>query len=258
MSSVKNCGKSSATKTVKGFTLIELLIVIAIIAILAGISSVLIQGFVRDARLETANNKAQQVYSAVQNTLIQFEITQDYKPIDAYVLNGKSDDETAKYIELQFEMKNGTLNGSDVTVTNLTASSDKTFTYSSSYDFPTASVYADDNGRRFSKLAKYLCDSLSEDFDGYAFVCIDMENYVVDSVVFSEDARVKTNGVLDFANTYKKTGSTDGTAIKGCDDVFDQKAKYNGKDTTHVNARGIVVGFYPMMNDMPSGTFTKN
>ena len=258
MSSVKSCGKSSALKTVKGFTVLELIIVIAIIAILAGISSIAVQGFVRDARLEAANNKAQQVYSAVQNALIQFEITQDYTVIDADVLDGTSLTETAKYIELQFEMNNGTMSGSDVTVKSVTKS--KNFTYGSAYSFPSATPYSDDTGKRFSKLAKYLCDSLSEEFTGYAYVCIDMENYVVDSVLFTEDARVKnsTNGVLDFANTYSKAGSKDGKSVVGCDSVLDQKKKYNGKDSSYLDAKGVVIGYYPMMNDLESGTFTKN
>lgn len=260
MSSVKSCGKSSAFKTVKGFTVLELIIVIAIIAILAGISSIAVQGFVRDARLETADNKAQQVYTAVQNVLIQFEIDQDYTAIDAAVLGGSSATETAKYVALEFEVKNGTLNGADVKLTNVTDS--KTFTYGSTYDFPSSTVPSttDTEGRAFMKLAKYLCGSLSEEFTGYAYVCIDMENYVVDSVLFTEDAKVKnsTNGVLDFANTYSKVGSKDGKSVVGCDSVLDQKKKYNGKDSSYLDAKGVVIGYYPMMKDMPSGTFIKN
>lgn len=265
MSSVKSCGKSSALKKVKGFTVIELMIVIAIIAILAGISSIAVQGYVRDANLETADNKAQQVYTAVQNTLIQFEIAQDYTAIDAKCIDswrsGGSAPESAKYINLEFEVKNGTLNGADVKLTNVTDS--KTVTYNSSYNYPSATVPSttDKEGRAFAKLAKYLCGSLSEEFSGYAYACIDMENWTVDTVFFTENsAKVKSsaNGALDFANTYRKTGSADGQKILGCDNVFDQKKKYNGKDTACVGAKGVVVGFYPMMNDLQSGIYTKN
>ena len=75
MDSNKNCGKSSA-KSLKGFTVIELLIVIAILAILAGMISIVTSGLVRDARLESARTSAQEAYTGIQNALIQMEIKQ--------------------------------------------------------------------------------------------------------------------------------------------------------------------------------------
>lgn len=57
--------------------MIEMLIVLAIIAVLAGIMSLAVSGFVRDARIETANNNAQMVYMAFQDIIMDCEIKQD-------------------------------------------------------------------------------------------------------------------------------------------------------------------------------------
>ncbi len=57
--------------------MIELIIVMAIIAILGGMLSMLIEGYQRNARLETANNRANIAYTGFQNMLIQCEIKQD-------------------------------------------------------------------------------------------------------------------------------------------------------------------------------------
>jgi prepilin-type N-terminal cleavage/methylation domain-containing protein len=253
MVSENSCGKSSA-KTVRGFTLIELLVVIAIIAILAGISSGLISGYVRDARLETANNKAQQVYTAVQNALIQFEIKQDVTSINAHYLNGDTSTKASyTYLELTFD--NGTLKGDDVTV----KSDSIDYTYDSANVYPSASSAGKNDSQAFAMLTKYVCGSLSSEFTGYAYISIDVENYVVDSVVYSEDLKVKNsaNGVADFANKYESSANTKGNEIGGCDSVSDQKTKYKGRDTSHLDAAGVIVGFYPMMNDLDSSSYTK-
>ncbi|MBP1549979.1 MAG: type II secretion system protein, partial [Oscillospiraceae bacterium] len=94
---------------VKGFTLVELIVVMAIIAILAGTLSMFIQGFQRDARLEANNNKAQLVFTGMQNQLIQCEINQDRSLLDAgaHYATPIGTDKNLIYAELFFKMEQG-------------------------------------------------------------------------------------------------------------------------------------------------------
>ncbi len=260
MDSNKNCGKSSA-KSLKGFTLIELLIVIAILAILAGMISILTTGLVRDSRLETARDKAQTVYTSVQNALIQIEIKQESDLLDptTYGAGGTF----SKYVTLSFVMDNGIMTSSHSLVIN-----DGTTTATLSYNYPDAASATTNTEKKFRKLAKYLTDNLAMDFTGYVYAAIDMEDWIVDSVVFAEDyERVENsaNGIADFVPMFKtkSSGSTNiMTASNGripfCEDIYSQKRIYSGKtldDGTFLGkAAGTAVGYYPLYADIENST----
>ena len=68
-------------RAIPGFTLIELIIVLAIIAVLAAVAVPGIGGYIRDNRIEEANNNAQLLARGAQTWLNEMEA--DNKPIDA-------------------------------------------------------------------------------------------------------------------------------------------------------------------------------
>ena len=256
MDSNKNCGKSSA-KSLKGFTLIEMLVVIAILAILAGISSIVISGFVRDARLETARDKAQTVYTAVQNALVQMEIKQESEIIDptTYGAGGTF----SKYVTLSFVMDNGAITSSHDFVID-----DGTTIVTLTYDYPNSTPATTSAEKKFRKLAKYLTDNLAMDFTGYVYAAIDMEDWMADTVVCVDDyekVENAANGITDFIPSFK-TKSSLAAASNGrvpfCEDIFDQKSIYMGKKPSKGSylpeAAGMAVGYYPLYSDIGSST----
>lgn len=262
MDSNNNCGKSSA-KSLKGFTLIELLIVIAILAILAGIISIITSGLVRDSKLEAARNTAQEVYTGIQNALVQMEVKNEDDLLDMYkygLVTGTS----TKYVTLEFSMLNGTINANSFGMKD-NGTMALPFTYPN--DAPVTPGPTETAEKNFRKLAKYITDNLSTDFTGYVYAAIDMEDWVVDSVVYIEDyqkVQNSANGIADFVPMFKtkSSGSTNIMAASNgrvpfCKNIFAQKRIYSGKtldDGTFMSAAaGTVVGYYPFLDDV-SGT----
>ncbi len=264
MDSNKNCGKSSA-KSLKGFTVIELLIVIAILAILAGMISIVTTGLVRDSRLETARDKAQTVYTSVQNALIQMEIKQESELLDPTTYDaGDASATFSKYVTLSFVMDNGLMTDSHDFVIDDGSSTPVIL----SHDYPNSTPAADEDEKKFRKLAKYLTDNLAMDFTGYVYAAVDMEDWVVDSVVFAEDyekVESSANGITDFVPMFKtkSSGSTNIMAasngrIPFCESIYAQKRIYSGKaldDGTFLgNAAGTAIGYYPLYADIQNST----
>ena len=63
--------------TLKGFTVLEMLIVIAIIGILASMASIAAGAFIRSAKIREANANAEAVYHAVQDWLVDMEVSDE-------------------------------------------------------------------------------------------------------------------------------------------------------------------------------------
>ncbi len=234
---------------VKGFTLIELLIVMAIIGILAGTISLFVAGFQRDARIETNNNKAKMVYTAIQNILINCEIEQNDEVFDI----AKTDTSELKYIMFQFGMSGAKL---DDTITIIpqytpTVSSPPPVDASGRYDITRTGTYKE----YFAEAEEAITSYLDDTFEGYAVVYIDFENYVVDSVIYFEP-----NVIPSPVTNYTTQVAPYITALTGYADIH----HYSGstyyfrmintfdKQKEYYKYVGPYLGGYPMVEDLPS------
>lgn len=163
---------------VKGFTLVELIVVIAIIGVLSGIISMAISAFMRDARIETNNNKAQMIYTGFQNILIQCEINQDDSLFDMHDNTNISGDPTIPLDEviLCFGMTGSELHDDmylEMSWQTVGASSGSS---------PISRTNFTDWYKKIEEAVRSEIDA----FDGTAMVFMDLENYVVNSVIFFE------------------------------------------------------------------------
>lgn len=225
----------SAVKTVKGFTVIELLIVIAIIAILAGMTSLAIMGFVRNANLESVNSKAQQAYASLQNMLIDIEIDGTTEYLDAVYI-GSGTESNPTYATLQYYMSNGTIDDSTLNIISTAGAVTSDTKYSSF-------ITHDRTKKAVKFLKKSIEDSIESSFTGYVYACIDLTNYVVESVVYSESSTFCKNAV-EGSNSYVDIHENPYTnnEVYGISNLIDQKADQK--------VTGEYLGFYPFMDDV--------
>lgn len=196
--------------------MIELIIVIAIIAILAGILSTVMNGFVRDARLETANNNARIIYTAFQDIIMDCEIKQDNS-----IFEGHGGDNTKDIIGavVFFRIsetdadghanKNGATGlGDEIHVmcmhenagsaggvvpgnTNLCSRSfwingttnPRADSGSGKNDSPASSVFGAKGAKSWEKFNNYISGRMDKSMEGTYAVAVDLKDYRVISVV---------------------------------------------------------------------------
>lgn len=213
------------SKKVKGFTLIELIVVIAIIAILSGILSVAIQGFQLNSRTEANNNKAQMVYTGMQNQLIQCEIKQD---ISMLLKPGNT---TQNYSVVKFWVDGADL-GSTINVSDSTSGGTDIL----------ANDTDPDKKEQYDKLKTAIKSFLNPSFVGSFVVYIDLKDYVVDSVVFVENS-------MNLADLDTSTLSSNELITFNFNSAATTTASYtfesSDKLRTSIKHHGVYYGVYP-------------
>jgi len=221
----------------KGFTLVELILVIGIIGILITIGSIGMAAYIRSANMKAYNSAAHQAFSAMQNIMINCEITQKDALIDYNQARPTpiANHERPTYVHLSFGIEKGEMAdwaGSryiDIVVTYDNNTSRKL----------TGTVSNNSSGKQkdfFTQLEKAITDNLSSAFSGRVDAWIDYENYSVDSVVYQPSARNYFGWATTFSWNTTERGK--GKIFGGCYNMPSQRSDYK---------RDVKYGGYPML-----------
>lgn len=266
-----------SAKTLKGFTLIELLVVIAIMGILAGMLTWAMSGFTRDARIETNNEKAKLAFTAIQNALIDAEVNQDDYLFDVY--DGNRGDLKRVWVTFNISSMGANAwdqadieyNGIQLGVVGVNCFYEKGFVMAApanapnegtlirDYDETHSGPDAEKKADLYRRYERMLLGSMDVSCMGTYMVCINYENYTVDTAIYREleAGRDPTVAVVD--NMYKAVN--DKTVIGGRVAQADKYGYFYAHidDLKHskeiIKTNGIYYGCYPYEVDKPESPY---
>ncbi len=233
-------------RSVKGFTLVEMLVVIAIIVVLMGIMSLAIQGFQRNARVETNNAKAQMVYTAFQDIVTKCEIKQDCSlfDVDSTVSTPAHAGDPLIKSKLLFCMHGGQL-----TALKLYSQYDGSGWFDVDVPVPADRTNpVSESEKTFVNIEKSIIENLGSDFDGYAWVYVDCENYLVDSVICKEYGDGSLN-VNSSTAPEPDDGLTTAFEVVGDEDYY-KTINNIGESKNFAKIDGVYFGVYPYHDDV--------
>lgn len=240
--------KGSAYRRIKGFTLVELIVVIAIISILAGVMNLVTQSFVRNARLETANDNAHLVFTGFQNILTQCEIKQDQSLFNVDYSKGD-----LEHVVVTFQMTDLNVRDS-LTVrckykgaaAEIIDSDTCIWTKGDTDTVPGATGIT--KGEKYKDLVDAILNNFDNTFSGSVRVYIDYDNFEVKSVIYqswNDDLPlnfIPENNYILYNDWYY-----------GLDSRSQQSDLCAGKKipgTSHAPERTVTCGVYPYQSDL--------
>lgn len=231
MNYMENNSVRRSDKKLKGFSLIELIIVMAIIGILAMMASLVIPGFVNNARVETNCQKAQMIYEACQTYLIECEINQDISLLDAL----DPGDPSAAIVTFHIAGKGNGATYETVRLGNIVE-------VQSYFESTSNTKWLNRGDEEYTAFEKAIIGKIDSKMEGTVAVFFDLENYTVDSVLYRELEGGEDPTIAWTNLTPYQHNTTDAYVYYGADNIMEVKEVL--KDT------GIYYGAYPFQDDV--------
>lgn len=237
----------NSIKKFKGFTLVELIVVVAIITVLAGIGNITVQAFVRNARRETANDRAHLVFTGFQDIVTQAEIKQDLKLFNAEPATG-----TLKHAVITFTMLNGDVANTGLNVRSgySGVSGEKIATWTKGSTEAAYSGASVTKGQMYDKLRAEILNIVDTTMEGSFRVYVDLENYEVKSVIHETMTNNAMYTLVIREDVYKKYGGW----YYGLDNAEQEENLWSGKKSVstagEVPAENVHCGVYPYQKDV--------